>query len=76
MFTAVNFGLFLHSVCALFPIDVTGIQDSVFVHLHAYINAKYSLQLHSIIIASDRANVRSIRTGVKRVDWPINEHAG
>ena len=39
--TAVKFGLFLHSVCVFVPTDVTAIQDTVFVHLHAYINAKY-----------------------------------
>jgi len=61
-------------VC-LFPTDVTGIQDTVFVHLHAYINAEYVLQLRSVIIANDHANIRPIRTGIKRVDWPITEHA-
>ena len=76
MFTAVKSGLFFHSVCVFFPTDVTAIQDTVFVHLHAYINAKYILQLRNIIIANNHANVRPTWTGVKHIDWPITEHAG
>ena len=63
-------------MCVFFLIDVTAIQDTVFVHFHAYINAKYILQLHSVITANDRANIRPIQTGIKRVDWPITEHTG
>ena len=37
--------------------------------------AKYILQLHNVIIANDRANVRPILTGIKCVDWPITKHA-
>ena len=64
-------------VC-FFPTDVTAtsIQDTVFVNLHAHINAKYILQLHSVITANDRANIMPIQTGIKCIDWPITEHAG
>jgi len=36
----------------------------MFVHLHAYVNAKYRyiLQLNNIIIANDQAKVRAIWT--------------
>ena len=51
-------------------------QHTMFVHLHAYINAKHSLQVHNITIANDRVNVRPIQTRIKGVDWPITEHAG
>jgi len=66
----------MYQCFVLFLIYVTAIQDTVFVHLHAYINAKYILQLHNVIIANNRANVRPIWTVVKRIDWPITEHAG
>jgi len=69
---AVKFGLFLHSVCVFFPIDVTVIQDTVFVHLHAYINAKYIFQLHNVTTANDHANIRPIRTGIKRIDRVVH----
>jgi len=44
--------------------------------LHTYINAKYILQLHNIIFAHDHVNLRPMLTGIKRVDWPVTEHAG
>jgi len=51
-------------------------QHTMVVHLHAYINGKYIFQLHNIIIANDRANVRHIQSGIKRVDWSITGHSG
>jgi len=64
----------VYAYFVLFPTGVIAIQDNMFVHLHAYINAKYIVQLHNIMIANDRANVRLIQIGVKCIDWPITEH--
>jgi len=56
MFASLQFPLFslqfTDNVCfVLFPIDVTAIKH-IFVHLHAYLSAKYILQLNNIIIAN------------------------